>query len=43
MHERAFVLIPLAELVPDTFAIPGCGQISRLVAQLGAQPLQLLD
>jgi 2-amino-4-hydroxy-6-hydroxymethyldihydropteridine diphosphokinase len=43
MHERAFVLIPLAELVPDTFVIPGCGQISRLVAQLGAQPLQLLD
>jgi 2-amino-4-hydroxy-6-hydroxymethyldihydropteridine diphosphokinase len=33
MHERAFVLLPIAELAPQT-AIPGHGTVERLVAGL---------
>lgn len=31
MHERAFVLAPLAELAPDT-VVPGRGRVADLLA-----------
>ena len=39
MHERAFVLAPLAEIAPDT-VIPGRGAISTLLAGCGSQSVQ---
>jgi 2-amino-4-hydroxy-6-hydroxymethyldihydropteridine diphosphokinase len=35
MHERAFVMVPLAEIAPDA-AIPGRGTVSVLVARVDA-------
>ena len=34
MHERAFVLVPLAELAPQAM-IPGHGQVATLAARVG--------
>jgi 2-amino-4-hydroxy-6-hydroxymethyldihydropteridine diphosphokinase len=33
MHERAFVMVPLAEIAPDA-AIPGRGTVSVLAARV---------
>jgi len=38
MHERAFVLAPLAEIAPD-IAIPGKGRAGTLLAKLGNQKI----
>jgi 2-amino-4-hydroxy-6-hydroxymethyldihydropteridine diphosphokinase len=43
LHERAFVLLPLAEIAPD-LSIPGRGRIAQLVRQIdaaGCQPLEI--
>jgi len=42
MHERAFVLAPLAELVPD-LVIPGRGAVTALLAHVGDQGIAVLD
>ena len=39
MHERAFVLIPLAEVAPD-ISIPGHGQLSSLLPGVREQRIQ---
>ena len=41
MHERAFVLVPLAEIAPDTF-IPGHGRVADLLAACAGQRIHLL-
>jgi len=41
MHERAFVLVPLAEIAPDTF-IPGRGRVADLLAACAGQRIHLL-
>jgi 2-amino-4-hydroxy-6-hydroxymethyldihydropteridine diphosphokinase len=33
MHERAFVLVPLAEIAPDA-VVPGLGKVSELAARI---------
>jgi 2-amino-4-hydroxy-6-hydroxymethyldihydropteridine diphosphokinase len=35
VHERAFVLVPLAEIAPDLH-IPGAGRVDQLAARVGA-------
>ena len=35
MHERAFVLVPLAEIAPDA-VVPGLGKVSELAARIDA-------
>jgi 2-amino-4-hydroxy-6-hydroxymethyldihydropteridine diphosphokinase len=42
MHERAFVLAPLAELAPD-LVIPGRGGVAALLAHVGDQDIARLD
>ncbi len=39
MHERAFVLAPLAEIAPDA-AIPGRGPAADCLARLGGQRIE---
>lgn len=39
MHERAFVLVPLAEIAP-TLAIPGHGPLAALLPQVADQAIQ---
>ena len=34
LHERSFVLVPLAEIAPHLF-VPGLGDVQRLLARLG--------
>ena len=41
LHERAFVLLPLAELAPDMI-VPGRGQVSALLTQIDATTCQPL-
>jgi len=41
MHERAFVLAPLAEVAPD-LVIPGRGPVASLLAGLGDQGVAVL-
>jgi 2-amino-4-hydroxy-6-hydroxymethyldihydropteridine diphosphokinase len=41
MHERAFVLVPLAEIAPDV-VVPERGPVSALVRQVNADSLQKL-
>lgn len=41
LHQRAFVLVPLAELGPD-LRIPGLGRVSELLPAVAAQRLQRL-
>jgi 2-amino-4-hydroxy-6-hydroxymethyldihydropteridine diphosphokinase len=41
MHQRAFVLVPLAELAPDA-AIPGAGRVADLLAGVAGQRLDKL-
>jgi 2-amino-4-hydroxy-6-hydroxymethyldihydropteridine diphosphokinase len=42
MHERAFVLAPLAEVAPD-LVIPGRGAVTALLATVGDQGVARLD
>ena len=42
LHERAFVLLPLAEIAPD-LQIPGRGSISELAAQVDASACHRLE
>jgi 2-amino-4-hydroxy-6-hydroxymethyldihydropteridine diphosphokinase len=42
IHERAFVLAPLAEVAPD-LVIPGRGAVSALLADVGDQDIVRLD
>jgi 2-amino-4-hydroxy-6-hydroxymethyldihydropteridine diphosphokinase len=37
LHERLFVLEPLAELAPDAL-VPGLGRVSELLAELQSRP-----
>ncbi len=41
MHERPFVLLPLAEIAP-ALNIPGRGEVSRLLAQVDASACRVL-
>ncbi len=40
MHERAFVLIPLAEVAPASLVIPGRGVLHELLAGVADQRIQ---
>jgi 7,8-dihydro-6-hydroxymethylpterin-pyrophosphokinase len=42
MHERAFVLMPLAALLPDA-VIPGRGPVSTLMSSVAGQPVWRAD
>lgn len=42
MHERAFVLLPLAALLPD-LVIPGRGLVSTLMSSVAGQAVQRAD
>lgn len=42
MHERAFVMVPLAEIAPDA-AIPGRGSVRELAARVDAASVTRLD
>jgi 2-amino-4-hydroxy-6-hydroxymethyldihydropteridine diphosphokinase len=42
MHERAFVLAPLAELVPELH-IPGRGRVADLLPGVAGQAIQRLN
>lgn len=42
MHERAFVLVPLAEIAPDRI-VPGRGRAGDLVAQVDASSVVRLE
>lgn len=42
MHERAFVLAPLAEIAPG-LSIPGKGKVSDLLAQCADQQIQRME
>jgi 2-amino-4-hydroxy-6-hydroxymethyldihydropteridine diphosphokinase len=39
MHERAFVLVPLAEIAPDV-QIPGHGSVARLLSKLDTKEVK---
>ena len=41
MHERAFVLVPLAEISPRC-AIPGCGSVAELLRAVGTESVTRL-
>jgi 2-amino-4-hydroxy-6-hydroxymethyldihydropteridine diphosphokinase len=42
MHERAFVLMPLAEIAPDA-PVPGHAPLSKLLAQVDRSGVEKLD
>jgi 2-amino-4-hydroxy-6-hydroxymethyldihydropteridine diphosphokinase len=42
MHERAFVLLPLAEIAPDA-RLPGCAPLSQLLDQVDRRGVEKLD
>jgi 2-amino-4-hydroxy-6-hydroxymethyldihydropteridine diphosphokinase len=42
LHERAFVLLPLAEIAPD-LEIPGRGRIADLAVHVDAAGVRRLD
>jgi 2-amino-4-hydroxy-6-hydroxymethyldihydropteridine diphosphokinase len=42
LHERAFVLVPLAEIAPDTI-VPGLQSASELVARVDAAGIEKLE
>ena len=42
MHERAFVLVPLAEIAPDA-VVPGLGKVSDLAARVDASGIARIE
>jgi 2-amino-4-hydroxy-6-hydroxymethyldihydropteridine diphosphokinase len=42
MHERAFVLRPLAEIAPAA-QVPGCGSVAQLLAGVTDQRIAVID
>jgi 2-amino-4-hydroxy-6-hydroxymethyldihydropteridine diphosphokinase len=42
LHERAFVLVPLAEIAPDLM-IPGKGKVSQLLAAVDSSAVEAID
>jgi 2-amino-4-hydroxy-6-hydroxymethyldihydropteridine diphosphokinase len=42
MHERAFVLLPLAEIAPDA-PVPGHAPLSQLLEQVDRSSVEKLD
>ena len=42
MHQRAFVLVPLSELLPD-LSIPGRGPLRALLADVGGQAIERIE
>ncbi|MDQ3057317.1 MAG: 2-amino-4-hydroxy-6-hydroxymethyldihydropteridine diphosphokinase [Pseudomonadota bacterium] len=42
LHERAFVLLPLAEIAADAM-IPGQGAVRELTAAIGSDAIEVLD
>lgn len=42
LHERAFVLLPLAEIAPDAM-IPGQGVVRELTAAIASDAIEVLD
>jgi len=42
LHERAFVLVPLAEIAPD-LVIPGQGKVRDLLASVDSSAVEALD
>ncbi len=42
MHERAFVLVPLAEIAPDA-VVPGLGKVSELAAGVDASGISRIE
>jgi 2-amino-4-hydroxy-6-hydroxymethyldihydropteridine diphosphokinase len=42
LHERAFVLLPLAEVSPEA-VIPGHGRVAELVASVAEQRVTRID
>ena len=42
LHQRAFVLLPLAELAPQ-LQIPGRGRVAELLAQVRDQPIEKVE
>jgi len=42
MHERAFVLLPLAEIEPD-MSLPGLPSVSQLLARVDRSGVEKLD
>jgi len=42
LHQRAFVLLPLAELAPQLL-IPGRGRVAELLAQVRDQPIEKVE
>ena len=43
MAERAFVLVPLAEIAPGELQIPGLGQLDDLLSMLSEDAVERLD
>jgi len=43
LHERAFVLAPLAEVAPPDLVVPGRGDLAALRAAVAAQAIARLD
>jgi len=43
LHERAFVLVPLAEIAPAGLVVPGRGALHELLAHVADQPIHKLE
>ena len=43
LHERAFVLVPLAEVAPPGLVIPGHGALQNLLTLVADQPIHKLE
>ncbi len=43
MAERAFVLVPLAEIAPDNLMIPGLGRLDSLLGRFSERDVERLD